>query len=149
MNYYEAKFAREAKSNPTSDAVRAYLERGGEIIRVPGFEGVAPLPERRPKEPPVLPDPSPVVRKAEVSKEAASLTLEQISSRRLIPLSLLRKLDKAGHLPTPDAHGFNGKRRWSRQLTQEVVRIADEAVDAEEKKKSRAVLDRIKARKSC
>lgn len=129
-----------------SEAVKAYLERGGVISRVPGFERVAPLPGRRVKETPApAPEPPPVARKVELSEAAASLTLEQISSRHAVRLSLLKKLEKAGHLPASDAHGFNGKRRWSRELAQEVVRIADEVQDAEEEEKSRRILERIMA----
>lgn len=113
------------------ESVQAYLARGGEIRSVPGFEGVAPLPERRVKEKPA---PRPEV------KAEPELTLEQISSRWQLSMGLLRKLDRAGRLPTHDSEGFNGKRRWSMELALAVV-------DAAEKNKSRAILDRIRANK--
>ena len=98
-------------------AVKAYLERGGKIRSVPGFEGVAPLPERRTKE---KPTPAP-----EASKAVASFTLEQISSRWGLGLASLRKLAQAGRLPAHDSEGFNGKRRWSMELALAVVDAAE------------------------
>lgn len=117
-----------------SASVKEYLARGGEIRSVPGFEGVAPLPERRVKEKPA---PRPEARKAE-----PELTLEQISSRWGLSMGLLRKLDRAGRLPAHDSEGFNGKRRWSLELALEVERIAAEA-------ESRKILDRIRANRKC
>lgn len=114
-----------------SDSVKAYLERGGEIRSVPGFEGVAPLPERRAKEKPA---PTPEV------KAEPELTLEQIASRWGLGMALLRNLAKDGRLPAHDSVGFNGKRRWSMEAALAVV-------DAAEKQKSRKMLDQIKANK--
>lgn len=130
---------RETEASTLAASVTAYLERGGKITRLPGFEYKPLRPHRAPAKS--------KSRQEKASRPVVtSLTLGQIAHRYGIKIGVLNTMRSEGLLPAPDDHGFNGKNRWTQPLVERIAQLVTEREEEECKRETREILERLQRR---
>lgn len=125
----------------TTESVKAFINRGGRIHTLPGFE-CKPLPPHRapvPAKDKTPKAPSPVI---------TSLTLGQIAHRHGIKIGVLNAMRSEGLLPAPDDFGFNGARRWTLPLVERIAQLVTEREEEACRRETREILERLRRKEA-